>query len=404
MPQKSAGPSQALVEPSPFRRLAALLEGVEPGRVPIDLSMGEPRHPIPDFVGPMIDEQIAAFANYPPIRGTEELRQSITGWIGRRYRGLQGVIDAERHILPLCGSREGLVSAIFPALAARKHKSPPTVLIPNPFYFSYAAAAAAAQAEPVYLTAGLDKNFLPDLEAIPTDQLERAIALYLASPSNPQGAVASPEYLETAIRLSRKHDFLLFSDECYSEIWTGSPPAGALEVAQTAYGDFANVLVFQSLSKRSNLPGLRSGFCAGDPDFIAPYGAFRNVACPQIPIPLQHVSAALWADETHVEASRALYEAKFKAADRILGDRFGYKRPSGGFFLWLDFGSHGGGEAATETLWKAYGVKVLPGAYLARPEDGGVNPGWAYVRLALVGDLAASEEALQRIVEWAESG
>ena len=154
---------------------------------------------MPDFVQPKLDEEIASFANYPPIRGTEELRQSIAGWIAKRYPSLEGVIDAERQILPLCGSREGLVSAIFPAFAARRQKSPPTVLLPNPFYFSYAAAAAAAQAEPVYLSAGLEEGFLPDLEAIPEERLKRTIALYLASPSNPEGAVASTEYLETEI-------------------------------------------------------------------------------------------------------------------------------------------------------------------------------------------------------------
>ena len=380
-----------------------MIEGIEPGRPPIDLSMGEPGHPMPDFVGPTLAERIGEFSKYPPIRGTDELRRSIADWIARRYPALQGEIDADRHILPLCGSREGLFSAIFPAFARSPKGPPPAILIPNPYYFSYAAAAAGAHAEAVYLEARPELGFLPDLTAIEPDLLDRTVAMYLASPSNPEGAVAEPDYLETAIGLARDHDFLLFADECYSEIWTQTPPAGALETAQGAFGDFRNLIVFQSLSKRSNLPGLRSGFCAGDPDFIAPYASFRNVACPQMPLPLQHVSTALWQDETHVEASRELYLAKFEAAARILGERFGFRRPHGGFFLWLDMSQKGGGEAATATLWKAYGVKVLPGAYLGHRYEDGANPGEDYVRLALVGDLATTEEALRRIVEWAES-
>lgn len=380
-----------------------MLEGVEPGRDPIDLSMGEPGHPMPGFVGPMLAERIEDFAKYPPIWGTDELRRSIAAWMARRYPGLQGEIDAARHIVPLCGSREGLFSAIFPALARVPKGPPPAVLIPNPYYFSYAAAAAGAQAQAVYLEARPELGFLPDLAAIDPELLDRTVAMYLASPSNPEGAVADVGYLESAIGLARDHDFLLFADECYSEIWTEMAPAGALETAQRAFGDFRNVIVFQSLSKRSNLPGLRSGFCAGDPDFIAPYASFRNVACPQMPLPLQHVSAALWRDEAHVEASRALYLAKFDAAARIFGERFRFRRPQGGFFLWLNMSQKGGGEAATATLWKAYGVKVLPGAYLGHQYEDGANPGDDYVRLALVGDFAMTEEALKRIVEWAES-
>jgi len=380
-----------------------MLEGIEPGRGPIDLSMGEPGHPMPDFVGPILAKSIGEFGKYPPIWGTDELRGSIVAWTERRYPSLRGQIDANRHILPLCGSREGLFSVIFPALARRTKLADPAVLIPNPYYFSYAAAAAGAQAEAIYLEARPELGFLPDLTAIESGLLDRAVAMYLASPSNPEGAVADASYLETAIGLARDHDFLLFADECYSEIWTQTPPAGALETAHRAFGDFRNVIVFQSLSKRSNMPGLRSGFCAGDPDFIAPYGSFRNVACPQMPLPLQHVSAALWQDEAHVEASRDLYRAKFDAAARILGHRFGFKRPRGGFFLWLNMSQKGGGEAATATLWKAYGVKVLPGAYLGHQYEDGANPGQDYVRLALVGDLQATEEALKRIVEWAES-
>ena len=223
-------------------------------------------------------------------------------------------------------------------------------------------------------------------------------ALYLCSPSNPEGAVASADYLEAAIALVRRHDFLLFADECYSEIYIETPPPGALEVAHAATGSLANVLSFQSLSKRSGLPGLRSGFIAGDSAFVDAFGRFRNVACPQVPLPIQHVSAAAWADEAHVEAGRAFYAANFAAADAILGHRYEYSQPAGGFFLWLNMADFGGGEATATTLWKGCGVKVLPGNYLTKPQRGQADPGLDYIRLALVHDEETTREGLARIV------
>ena len=387
---------------SPFRRLATLLEGVEPGEPPIDLSIGEPHHPMPPFVGERLAEAVAEFGRYPPIAGTPALRGAIAHWIGRRYPELAGAVSPADHVLPLCGSREGLFSAIFPATARRKTARKPAVLLPNPFYFAYAAAAEAAQAEAVPLAATAATGHLPDLDAIEPAVLERAIAFYLASPANPQGAAADEAYLGRAVALARSHDFLLFADECYSEIYCDAAPPGALAAAHRKFGDFHNVIAFQSLSKRSNLPGLRSGFCAGDPAFIEAFGRLRNVACPQMPLPIQHVSAAVWADEAHVEESRALYREKFAAADRLLGERFGYRRPAGGFFLWLDMGGHGGGERAAKTLWKACGVKLLPGAYLAHAAPGAANPGENHVRLALVENLERTETALERIVAWSQ--
>lgn len=232
----------------------------------------------------------------------------------------------------------------------------------------------------MFLPSGADTGFLPDLDTIDTALLDRSIAFYLCSPSNPQGAVADADYLTRAIALARRHDFLLFADECYSEIYTDVAPPGALQTAMSASGSLANVVSFQSLSKRSGLPGLRSGFVAGDASFMAPFLRFRNVACPQVPLPIQHVSVAAWGDEVHVEAGRALYQRNFELADRLLAGRYGYKRPAGSFFLWLDMNASGGGEAATKTLWKGCGVKVLPGRYLAHGEADGINPGMDFVR------------------------
>lgn len=383
---------------SPFQKLAALLEGISPGAEPINFSIGEPQGALPEFVGPVLNDTMADFTRYPPIRGTDALRGAIAAWLGQRYPSLKGQIDPDAHVLALNGSREGLFSAIFPARARKPKACNPAVLIPNPFYQAYAAAAAASGAEPVFLDSNAETGFLPDLDALGEGLLDQTIAFYLCSPSNPQGAVADRPYLEKAIQLARKHNFLLFADECYSEIYTEEPPAGALDVAFAANGSFSNVLSFNSLSKRSGLPGLRSGFIAGDSDFLAGFGRFRNVACPQTPLPLQAVATTAWGDEAHVAAGRRIYAENFAAADEILGDRFGYVRPEGGFFLWLDMSAVGGGEAAAKTLWKVCGVKVLPGGYLAREDLNGRNPGQDHVRAALVHGPAVTREGLARIV------
>jgi N-succinyldiaminopimelate aminotransferase len=383
---------------SPFARLAELLHGIAPGAPPIDLSLGEPRALIPSFLGPTLEQHLSEFGRYPPIRGIPALRQAIAVWLSRRYPPLAGQVDAEAEVLPLNGSREGLFSAVFPALARKTSASRPAVLIPNPFYQAYAAAAAASGAEPVFLDSSGATQFLPALDAIDEQLLRRTVALYLCTPSNPQGAVADRSYLAAAIALARRFDFMLFADECYSEIYSDTPPPGALETALADNGSFANVVTFNSLSKRSGLPGLRSGFVAGDPAFIAAFARFRNVACPQVPLPIQHVSVRAWSDEEHVEQGRALYRQNFDIAGDVLQGRYGYRRPQGGFFLWLDMAAHGGGEEAVKTLWKGCGVRLLPGKYLARTGASGVNPGVNHVRVALVHDSATTGEALGRIV------
>jgi len=376
---------------SPFARLRSLLDGIEPGDTPIDMGIGAPRHPMPDFLADILHEQAADWQPYPPIRGTDGLRSAIADWHARRYPALGGQIDPEAHILPLSGSREGLFSATFLALARKPHVARPAVLMPNPFYQAYAAGAVVGGAEPRFLPATAETGGLPDFGAVPDDVLARTAAIFLASPANPQGVIASWSYLHDLIALARRWDIMLFVDECYSEVYSDAPSPGALDVAAES-GGFANVLSFNSLSKRSNVPGLRSGFCAGDAVFVVRFAAFRNVACPQMPLPVQHASAALWADESHVEANRALYREKFALAESILGE----PAPAGGFFLWLDASSLGGGEHATLRLWREAGVKVIPGAYLAMDADGAV-PGAERIRVALVADAETTREALTRI-------
>ena len=381
---------------SPFVRLAELLAGVAPGKDIINLAVGEPQHPIPPFVGPVIAAHLADFGRYPAGKGTDRFRRAAALWLGRRY-ALARPLDPDGEVVVLSGTREGLFLAAIAAkrfVAARAGR--PVILVPNPFYAVYGAGAEAADCEPVFLPATPENGFLPDLDALDAGLLARTVAMYLASPANPQGAVADRPYLERLVALARTSGFLLLGDECYSEIYTtGERPPGMLEAAGP---DYANVVVFHSLSKRSSLPGLRVGFAAGDRRFIASFTELRNVAAPQVPVPAQEVGVAAYEDEHHVEANRLLYTAKFDLADRIIGDRYGYRRPRGSFFLWLNVTAQGGSEAAALALWRQAGVRVLPGNYLARDPAAGRNPGEGYVRVALVHDRDTTAEALERIV------
>lgn len=270
----------------------------------------------------------------------------------------------------------------------------------NPYYTAYVAGALATGAQAVFLNATKASGFLPHLDEIARDEalMARTVALFICSPANPQGAVASRTYILKALSLARAHNFMLFLDECYSEIYTEAAPPGGLEVAAATPERFKNVVVFNSLSKRSNLPGLRSGFCAGDAAFLEAYGEIRNMCAPQVPGPVQHASAAAWADDAHVERARAAYRAKFAIADEVLGTRYGYKRPAGGFCLWLDLSQFGGDTQGSVTLWKSSGVKVIPGSFLAQTGRDGTNPGANYVRVALVQDPATIREALERTI------
>ena len=381
---------------SPFQRLRDLIGDDKPGASPIDMTIGEPRHGVPPFAAEIIASHWQSFGKYPPIAGIAELKAAIADWLARRYGIAPGLLDTERNILPLCGTREGLVSALTIA-AVLKGRSRAAVLMPNPFYQAYYAAALTAGCEPVLLSATAETGFLPDLAALDPKLLERTAAFYIASPANPQGAVASAAYMEDLIGLARKHGFFVFSDECYSEIYQKArPPCGALEIAART-GTFDRVLIFNSLSKRSNAPGLRSGFIAGDGAFLKDYAQYRNVAAPQVPVPIQYASAALWADDEHVAKSRALYRKKVALASETLGGLPAYCEPAGGFFLWLNLADFGGGECAAKTIWKGYGVKILPGAYLAQPDARGVNPAKDYARLALVDGLDITREALMRL-------
>jgi N-succinyldiaminopimelate aminotransferase len=371
-----------------FPRLRRLLDAHAPGGEVIQMTIGEPRHAFPPWVAQVIAEHAADFVKYPPNEGTPELRQVMAEWVGRRY-GVQ--IDPDTQIMGLNGTREGLFNAAIALCPETKAGARPVVLTPNPFYQVYAVAALSVGAEPVYVPARAETGFLPDYASLPPEILDRTAIAYLCSPANPQGSVASRDYWADLLALAEKHDFRIFADECYSEIWRDAPPPGALEVAQAVGADPERVLIFHSLSKRSNLAGLRAGFVAGGPNSIKAMKQLRAYAGAPVPLPLQRAAETVWADEGHVEENRALYQRKYEIADRVFAGFQGCGAPEAGFFLWLPVED---GEAAALKLWRETGVRVLPGSYLSR-EVNGDNPGKGYIRVAMV----AEEDELQRGLE-----
>jgi len=380
----------------PFDRLRALLRDVEPpaDRGPIHMQIGEPKHAPPEFIGPILVGDMADWGRYPPPNGPDSLRAAIADWLAARYDLPAGMIDPAGNIAVVSGTREALFMAALLAVPEQKAGAKPIVLMPNPFYQVYVGAAAMARADIVLLPAGPETGFQPDFAALEPAVLERTALAYLNSPANPQGSIADLKMLESAIELARRYDFVLAVDECYSEIYTADPPPGGLSACASLAEGCGNVLVFHSLSKRSNVPGLRSGFVAGDADLIALLLRLRQYGGAQLPLPVMNASEALWRDEAHVAQSRALYREKFDLALDILGGELGATRPGGAFYLWLDVGD--GADAATK-LWQQAGVRVLPGEYLAQTDAAGTNPGRPFIRVALVHDIETTRDAINRI-------
>jgi N-succinyldiaminopimelate aminotransferase len=371
-------------------RLRALLDAHEGGGVPIHMTIGEPKHPFPAWVTDEITKHAAGFNKYPPNEGSPELRSAISAWIARRY-GVE--MDPDTEVMALNGTREGLYNAVMALSPARKNGQRPAILMPNPFYQVYMIGALSGGAEPVMVPATAETGHLPDYAGLPEEVLKRTTAAYLCSPANPQGVVASRDYWADLIALAEKYDFLIFADECYSEIYRDAPPIGALQVAKELGTDRNRVVIFHSLSKRSNLPGLRSGFVASGPETMREIKQLRNYAGAPLPLPLQQAAAAVWNDEKHVEENRALYQEKYAIADRIFGNVPGYESPEAGFFLWLPVEDD---EAAALKLWRETGVRVLPGSYLSQDVAGG-NPGKNYIRVALVAPKDETTRGLEAI-------
>jgi len=383
--------------PGMFAQLGELLEHEKPGAPIVNLSVGDPRGAVPAFVTEALVKHAHQFGEYPPINGTPDWREAAAGWIRSRFTLPQSAVDPEKHVLPLNGTREGLFLAPFIVTPETKAGARPAILLPNPFYQCYAAAILATGAEPIYVRTGAD--FLPDYASLPKAVLERAVAAYICSPSNPEGAAASEEYWRVLFALADAYDFTVFADECYADIYLDRKPVSALTARFAQSGGLPRLLTFHSLSKRSCLPGLRSGIVAGDAKLIATFRQFRNYAGPQVPMPILAASAAAWRDETHVAANRATYAERFLAARRLLGNRANFRLPDGGFFLWLDTGD---GIMATRKLWTEAGIRVLPGAYMGRETEPGKtqsNPGFSFIRVALVSDLSTIETSLARMGE-----
>ncbi|MEW5727257.1 MAG: aminotransferase class I/II-fold pyridoxal phosphate-dependent enzyme [Pseudomonadota bacterium] len=372
----------------PFQRLADLLGGAATPDAVV-MSIGEPQHAPPPLVARVLADKAALWGKYPPANGSPDFRQAVAEWLVRRFRLPADMVDPDRAVLPVAGTREALylIAQTVVTPGARRD----VVLLPNPFYQVYVGAAVMAGAQPVFMPGSEGGLGQPDLEALPAELLDRTALAYLCTPANPQGTVASLERLKRAVLLARRHGFVLAVDECYSEIWDRHQPAGALEACAALGGGLDNVVVFHSLSKRSSVPGLRSGFVAGDPKLMAAFQRLRSYGGAATPLPILAAAAALWRDEAHVDENRALYRAKVDIAERLLDRRFGFHRPEGGFFLWLDVGD---GEKAAVELWRQGRIRVLPGKYLAR--DG---VGDRFIRVALVHDLDTTERALTRMAE-----
>lgn len=372
-------------------RLRALLDVHEGGGPLIQMTIGEPKHAFPAWVTDVIAQNAEGFNRYPPNDGSPELKSAISRWIKRRY----GVdMDAETEVMALNGTREGLYNAVVALCPETKNGAKPAILMPNPFYQVYMIGAISGASDPVMVNATAETGHLPDFDSVPEETLRRTTAAYICSPANPQGAVADRAYWTKLLRLAEKHDFKVFADECYSEIYRDTPPPGALQVAEELGIVRNRVVIFHSLSKRSNLPGLRSGFVASGADTIREIKQLRNYAGAPLPLPLQQAAAAVWDDETHVEESRALYQEKFAIADRIFGNVEGYQSPEAGFFLWLPVEND---EEAAVKLWRETGVKVVPGGYLSQEVPGQENPGQKYIRAALVASKDETERGLHLI-------
>lgn len=383
-----------------FWRLETLLENETPpaNLEPMVMHVGEPKIPPPDFVAETIDDCKAQWGSYPPHSGTASYRKAATDWLNRRYDLPAGMIDADRHVLPVAGSKEGLFHmALLAVPGAETWTKPgrPVALMPNPVYPVYNGAALFAGAEAVSVSATAETGFMPDYATLDRDVLDRTVLAYLCNPANPQGSIADIDYMATLVRMAQEYDFVLVFDECYSEIYRGDPPAGGLEVCAKLGGDLTNIMVLHSLSKRSSAPGLRAGIVSGDPELIDACRAIRSYAGVSIPGPIMKAAEKLWQDEAHVDLNRQHYVDLFAMAERILGNTPGFTNPPGGFFLWLDVGD---GEAMTRRLWTEAGVRVMPGGYMTKPDpETGENHGDRYIRVALVHDKTFAEEALTRI-------
>jgi len=389
-------PNLASLQPYPFQKIATLKADIKPADKPmLSLAIGEPKHATPQVIVDALQENISGLANYPLTKGSMELRQTIATWLSQRFNIAENVINAEEHILPVNGTREALFA--FAQAVIDRSQSNPTILMPNPFYQIYEGAAFLAGAKPVYLPCTAENNFTPDFAQVDASTWDDCQLIYLCSPGNPTGAVVDEEQIKILLNLAEKHNFIIASDECYSEIYfdESTPPVGLLEVAAKVGNiDFKRCVVFHSLSKRSNAPGLRSGFVAGDAKILDDFLLYRTYhGCAMSP-PVQAASIAAWSDEKHVQDNRRQYRQKFDAVLAILSPLMNVQKPQASFYLWADVGMND--EIFTRDIYAQENLNVVPGSYLSR-EVNGINPGKNRIRMALVATLDECIEAAQRI-------
>lgn len=393
-------PRLDLLQPYPFEKLKALFAGIQPNGAlrPISFGIGEPKHPTPRFIRDALAESLGGLANYPTTAGSDALRQCIAGWLERRY-GLPRV-DPASQVLPVTGSREALFA--FAQTVVDGTRPGALVLCPNPFYQIYEGAALLAGATPVFANSDPARNFAPAFDRIADDVWPRVQLVYVCSPGNPTGAVLSLDDWRQLFALSDRHGFVIASDECYSEIYfdEGKPPLGALEAAHRLGRGFERLVMFSSLSKRSNVPGLRSGFVAGDAALLSRFLLYRTYHGGAMNPAVQSASVAAWNDEAHVRENRAAYAAKFAEVTPMLAEVLDVALPDAGFYLWADVSRTGLSDTEfAARLYAEQHLTVLPGSYLAREADG-INPGANRVRMALVATPEECREGAQRIVAF----
>jgi N-succinyldiaminopimelate aminotransferase len=397
IPDHNVNPRLKLLQPYPFQRLRELFAGVEPAAdlTAINLSIGEPKHPTPEFIKRALTDNLSGLANYPVTQGSDELRRAIATWCRARY-GVE--LDPANQILPVLGSREALFAFAQAVIDPTRHVK--RVLAPNPFYQIYEGAALLAGAQPFFLNTSPENGFAMDFDRVPEDMWETVQLLYVCSPGNPTGKVFNLNEWQRVFDLAEEHDFIIAADECYSEIYfdEDDPPLGALAAAEMLDRDFNRLLVFNSLSKRSNVPGLRSGFVAGGADLVRQFLLYRTYHGSAMSPSVQAASAAAWSDEAHVMENRRQYREKFANVMPMLSESLSFSAPDAAFYIWAKVPGDDDAVFARE-LYRRKHVTVLPGSFLAR-DALGVNPGKGYVRIALVDGHDACVEASRRIVDF----
>ena len=380
-----------LLNDYPFQRLNNLLKGIEvpKNKKGLILSIGEPQHKPPKFIKEIIDKNFSKWSKYPPTLGMEKLNIASINWVKRRFKLTKDIINYKDNIVQLAGTREGLFNVALALTPRKKNNLKPAILIPDPFYQVYAGASRISGADPIFVSSLRKNNFIPAFSNVSKETLNRTSIIYVCSPSNPEGTSLKLEDWKNLIFLARNNHATLIVDECYTDIYSETPPIGVLEACKILNTDISNIISFHSLSKRSNVPGFRSGFAVGDKNIITSFKKLRHYCAGQQPIPIQEAATALWNDDDHAEKNRKKYKQKFQMAKSIFKKEYDFYMPDGGFYLWLNVGN---GEKITQELWQEEGIKVMPGSYLSR-----TSASKKYIRVALVGNISETNTALKNI-------